>query len=83
MVAGHTHDPQVGFVNGSAAFDRFYVDTGTWRRRLLAGGQPLRFGNVKSLTYVTVYASSEDRSTASSLKTESFDFLSGYTERWP
>lgn len=83
VVAGHTHDAQVGFVNGGAAFDRFYVDTGTWRRRLLAGGQPLRFGNVKSLTYVTVYASSEDRSTASSLKTESFDFLSGYTERWP
>lgn len=82
VVAGHTHDPQVAFVNGDTSFDRFYVDTGTWRRRLLAGGRPLRFGNLKSLTYVTVYASCEDRSRTRPVKTESFDYLSGYTERW-
>jgi hypothetical protein len=39
------------------------------------------FGSAKALTYVMVYASSEDRSGAAS-KNESFDYWSGFTERW-
>jgi len=39
-------------------------------------------GRVKALTYVTVYASGEDQGKPPEQKKESFDFWSGYTQRW-
>jgi UDP-2,3-diacylglucosamine pyrophosphatase LpxH len=81
VIAGHTHDPQVALVSAANHFRRFYVNTGTWRRRVFCMADRSAFGSAKALTYVMVYASSEDRSGAAS-KNESFDYWSGFTERW-
>lgn len=84
VIAGHTHEPQVAGINATPPLDRFYVDTGTWRRRILAAGDPPAFASVKALTYVTVCGSKEDprETDGPTTKTESFDYWSGYTERW-
>jgi UDP-2,3-diacylglucosamine pyrophosphatase LpxH len=77
VIAGHTHEPQVALIGPN---DQYYVDTGTWRHRVLFNGQ--QSGRVKALTYVTVYASGEDQGKPPVQKKESFDFWSGYTQRW-
>jgi hypothetical protein len=84
VVAGHTHEPQVAFIDGSGDFDRYYVDTGTWRMRVLPVTDRSSFAAVKALTYVTVYSSAEDqgRRTPTPEKRESFDYWSGFTQRW-
>jgi hypothetical protein len=84
VIAGHTHEPQVAFIDGSGDFERYYVDTGTWRMRVLPVAQRSSFAAVKSLTYVTVYASTEDqgRHGGTGAKRESFDYWSGFTQRW-
>ena len=79
VIAGHTHRPQVALLSDRANFDRYFVDTGTWRNVVFsnAAGQ---FSNAKAMTYVLVYASDEDLD--GTHKGESFDYWSGYTKRW-
>jgi UDP-2,3-diacylglucosamine pyrophosphatase LpxH len=77
VVAGHTHEPQVALIGPK---NQYYVDTGTWRLRVLY--RKHETGPIKAQTYVTVYAASEDRGTPPETKNESFDFWSGYTQRW-
>jgi UDP-2,3-diacylglucosamine pyrophosphatase LpxH len=85
VIAGHTHQPQVAHLSTTEGLKQYYVDTGTWRNRVLASDRRTSFGRLKALTYVVVYGSDEDAShrhpTAS--KQESFDFWSGFTQRWP
>lgn len=85
IVAGHTHNPQVAVLpaNKTTPGDRCFVDTGTWRNRFLPDSDGKHFGDLKALTYVTVYASSEDPGMNSTqTKDESFDYWSGFTQRW-
>ncbi len=79
VVAGHTHHPQVALLSNQGGFDRYFVDTGTWRNVVLSSGAG-DFSNAKALTYVVVYSSDEDR--LRGRKEESFDYWSGYTKRW-
>lgn len=85
MIAGHTHKPNVAFIDGSNHFERYYIDTGTWRWRFLPATDRSSFGGLKSLTFVSVYASTEDigKAAESGGKVESFDYWSGFTQRWP
>lgn len=84
VIAGHTHEPQLAPVGHVAGEDRYYVDTGTWRNRLLSPPDRSTFERVKSLTYVIVYASDEDPGRSPTPgKDESFDYWSGFTQRWP
>ena len=78
VIAGHTHEPQVALIGPK---DQYYVDTGTWRHRVLCRNHET--GRIKALTYVTVYSASEDQGRPPERKNESFDFWSGYTQRWP
>ena len=77
VIAGHTHEPQVAIIGPK---EQYYVDTGTWRHRVLCNGEMT--GRVKALTYVTVFAGGEDPGDPGVKKTESFDFWSGFTQRW-
>jgi UDP-2,3-diacylglucosamine pyrophosphatase LpxH len=85
VIAGHTHTPNVVFIDGDDNFERYYIDTGTWRWRFLPTANRSSFGGLKSLTYVSVYPSAEDqgKSARSGGKEESFDYWSGFTRRWP
>ncbi len=79
IIAGHTHRPQVALVSNRAKFDRYFVDTGTWRNVVFSAPSG-EFSNAKAMTYVVVYSSDEDPDGAR--KKESFDFWSGYSKRW-
>jgi UDP-2,3-diacylglucosamine pyrophosphatase LpxH len=91
IVAGHTHKPQVALIEESDSHgERYYIDTGTWRNVVFStrSKRTFRFGRVKALTYLIVYGSDEDpdkyanNNSAKKSKRESFDFLSGYTQRY-
>lgn len=85
VVAGHTHHPIVEFIGGGDHGEQFYVNTGTWRRRIYTNGDFSAFGRVKALTYAIIYGPEEDvgRSIpAGQAKVASLDFWSGVTERW-
>jgi hypothetical protein len=61
LVAGHTHQPQVSLIANDLHGDRYYVDTGTWRNRVPATPDYRQFGQLKTLSYVTIYGPNEDR----------------------
>jgi predicted phosphodiesterase len=84
VVAGHTHNPDVVPV-GQASREQVFIDTGTWRNKVLPTVAGEGFVRLKSLTYVTVYGSTEDggRDADDSVRQESFDFWSGFAEKWP
>jgi UDP-2,3-diacylglucosamine pyrophosphatase LpxH len=79
VIAGHTHHPRVALLSDRASFDRYFIDTGTWRNVVFSSGAG-EFSNAKALTYVVVYSSREDAE--GTRKGESFDYWSGYTKRW-
>ncbi len=80
LVAGHTHQPQVATLATGDRFERYYVDTGTWRNQLRQGPPGRGFGRIKALTYVAVYGAREDPRGAQ--KSESFDYWSGLSQRF-
>jgi UDP-2,3-diacylglucosamine pyrophosphatase LpxH len=79
VIAGHTHRPQVALLSDRGDFERYFVDTGTWRNVVLSSDSR-EFANAKAQTYVVVYSSDEDPDGRT--KGESFDYWSGYTKRW-
>ena len=84
LVAGHTHQPQVSLIANDRYGDRYYVNTGTWRNRVPGTPDYHQFGQLKTLSYVTIYGPNEDRGALSSdsVKIASFDFWSGFTQGW-
>lgn len=80
LIAGHTHAPDVVTLSTANGFDQLYLDTGTFRNQLRRAVASPEFVRVKSLTYVVVYASDEDRRRGG--KSESFDLWSGVSQRW-
>ena len=63
--------------------ERYYIDTGTWRNRVLATEDYQAFGRLKALTYVVLYGEDEDTGKMTeSRKFASLDFWSGLTQRW-
>lgn len=80
VVAGHTHHPQVALLSTHSDFERYFVDTGTWRNVVLSTGSGA-FANTKAITHVAIYASTEDPGGLRA-KRESFDFWSGCSKRW-
>ncbi len=62
---------------------QYYVDTGTWRNRILSSLNRKAFGRLDALTYSILYRSDEDRGGDSQrAKQESLDYWSGFTQRW-
>jgi UDP-2,3-diacylglucosamine pyrophosphatase LpxH len=83
VIAGHTHNPAMELVGVAKNRDHYYVDTGTWRNRVLLMRDRSAFGRLKALTYAVVYGSQEDRGdTSTGTKLESIDYWSGFTQRW-
>jgi hypothetical protein len=83
IVGGHTHTPAVELIGKRPEGEQYYVDTGTWRRKIPATPDFKSFGRIKSLTYVVVYGPDEDPSDPTIPgKIASLDYWSGVTERW-
>jgi UDP-2,3-diacylglucosamine pyrophosphatase LpxH len=82
VLAGHTHMPQVCLVGSDANSDRFYVNTGTWRDRILTTPDDRTFGRINALTYVELLSSSE-RTTKNGEASDSFAYWNGVTRDWP
>lgn len=97
VIAGHTHNPAVELAVADGDGGRYYVDTGTWRNRIPVASTRTRrwrwgprrtevegFGRLKALTYVIVYGPEEDPGeTAGGPSLGSFDYWSGFTQRFP
>jgi UDP-2,3-diacylglucosamine pyrophosphatase LpxH len=84
IIAGHTHNPHVAHLRTTDEIEQYYIDTGTWRNRLLPAQDDSTFGLLKSLTYVVVYRSDEDHGHRAphAPKRESFDYWTGFSQRW-
>ncbi len=84
LIAGHTHTPRVSLVANDIHGERYYVDTGTWRNRVLATTDFGQFGRLKALNYMIAYGPNEDRGALppDRLKIASFDYWSGTSQGW-
>ena len=63
--------------SGDEAGDRFYINTGTWRDVIPSTPDRRTFGRMRALTYVTLYAKSEQTEACNS-----FDYWTGFTKDW-
>ncbi len=82
VVAGHTHNPKVELLAADSRHgQRYYVDTGTWRNRILSTLQERPgFGRLRSGTYAIFYRSDENPGTSGGGPTTQeafFDYWSG------
>jgi UDP-2,3-diacylglucosamine pyrophosphatase LpxH len=77
VLAGHTHAPDVCLIKSDRSGDRFYINTGTWRDVIPSTPDGRRFGRMQALTYVTLYAKSEQDQSCNS-----FDYWTGFTKDW-
>lgn len=83
VVAGHTHNPEVQLLAADSQHgQRYYVNTGTWRNRILStfqeGGG---FGNLKSGTYAIFHGSRDNPGTPQGVPMTQeafFDYWSGF-----
>ena len=83
VVAGHTHRPDVALLASDQRGERYYIDTGTWRNRVLTTADYQGFGRQKSLTYVVIYGPDEDQGFPPQPgKISSVDYWTGLTQRW-
>jgi UDP-2,3-diacylglucosamine pyrophosphatase LpxH len=83
VVAGHTHTPQFSLIDGEDEAEYYYINTGTWRNRILSNPSQSAFGRLKSLTYVVIYGSEEDQNgLGGMIKRESVDYWDGLTKKW-
>ena len=77
VLAGHTHSPEVCLIKSDESGDRFYINTGTWRDVIPSTPDRRTFGRMRALTYVTLYAKSEQDESCNS-----FDYWTGFTKDW-
>jgi UDP-2,3-diacylglucosamine pyrophosphatase LpxH len=84
IIAGHTHTPRISLIANDHQGERYYVDTGTWRNRVLSTFDYQHFGRLKSLNYMVAYGPNEDRGLLpdNRLKIASFDYWSSLTQGW-
>ncbi len=82
VAAGHTHSPDTVPI-GHPTSRQVFIDTGTWRNRLLPTAAGRGFARLKALSYLAVYGSGEDNNgaPAGGVIQESFDFWSGFAEK--
>lgn len=81
ILAGHTHMPDVCLVGSDPDSDRFYVNTGTWRDRILTTPDERTFGRVNALTYVELMSSAERNKSGSA--SDCFAYWNGVTREGP
>ncbi len=84
VVCGHTHSPTMKLAAMNEDQECYFIDVGTWRHRIPFAYNESGFGSLKSLTYLILYGSEEDREGNGSAgnKLESFDYWSGTSQRF-
>ena len=55
---GHTHKENVSFLGAANGFHRYYINTGTWRERIIASNSGV-FSQYKTMTYAIFYKKEE------------------------
>jgi UDP-2,3-diacylglucosamine pyrophosphatase LpxH len=55
---GHTHKENVSFLGVANGFHRYYINTGTWRERIIASNSGV-FSQYKTMTYAIFYKKEE------------------------
>ena len=55
---GHTHNENVSFLGVDKRFHKYYINTGTWRERILASNTGV-FSRYKTMTYAIFYKPEE------------------------
>jgi hypothetical protein len=84
-LAGYTHEPQVALLAVNGGSERYYIDTGTWRNRVLCTPDGKGFGRLKTLTYAVLFGPEEDKGVVPDRgrpKVWSFDYWTGFAQRW-
>ncbi len=81
VIAGHTHTPSVDLLKIDERGQQYYLDTGTWRRRIVSSPDRKAFGSIKSLTSLTVFSPSEF-SDGAATSARAFSVWNGITRRW-
>jgi UDP-2,3-diacylglucosamine pyrophosphatase LpxH len=84
VVCGHTHSPTTELAAVQGSRECYFFDVGTWRHRIPLAHDESGFGVLKSLTYLILFGSGEDRDGdgRSAKKLESFDYWSGMSRRF-
>jgi UDP-2,3-diacylglucosamine pyrophosphatase LpxH len=84
VVCGHTHSPTMELAAIHGSRECYFIDVGTWRHRLPLAHDESGFGLVKSLTYLNLFGSREDRDRGgpAGRHLESFDYWSGVSHRF-
>lgn len=88
IVYGHTHDPLIRPLEGVGTNEVLYVNTGTWRPRIMRSvksGKDSDFIMLKSMTYAAFYRDDEDLDSSpqpTKKKAHSFEFWNGWQKKF-
>jgi UDP-2,3-diacylglucosamine pyrophosphatase LpxH len=59
LIIGHTHVPEVEVIKVSSGIEKYYINTGTWRKQLPAAADNLQFGHLRMLSKILVLGPEE------------------------
>lgn len=59
VIMGHTHVPEVEIIGGSNGIEKYYINTGTWRKKMPASHDNLNFGHLRMLSKIIVLGPDE------------------------
>ena len=82
IISGHTHFPGVSLLDSEDGVERYHINTGTWQNQVPSSPSLQHFGRLKSLASVVVFDGKENRAGNGGKHTWSFNFWSGYTQRF-
>ncbi len=82
VITGHTHSPMVALMDTQDGIERYHINTGTWRNVVPTARDQLHFGRIKALAHVAVYGADENRSLATPNPAWSFDYWSGFSQKF-
>lgn len=76
VISGHSHFAEVSLISAKNGYERYYINTGTWRNVIPATKNYKDFGRLKALTKVILFKPFEKSDLADG-RTWAFHFLSG------
>lgn len=82
VVAGHTHSPDMQLLRCTERGGSYYLDTGTWRERVLASLDRRHFESIKNISYCVIYSPDENPARDGRAGLESVDMWTGFSRRW-
>jgi UDP-2,3-diacylglucosamine pyrophosphatase LpxH len=59
VIMGHTHAPEVELIGVANGIEKYYINTGTWRKKMPASHDNLNFGHLRMLSKIIVLGPDE------------------------